>query len=139
MAAADVRERLTQLLVNSYAPYSHMRFACILETQNGRKYEGVNVENASFGATVCAERNALHAAITQGDQTFTTLYLMTDARKPMMPCMLCKQSFTEFFTENVRFVLMTKCGQQRDYMYEQILQGLFSKDDFFHKRSVSPS
>ena len=54
-----MKEKLLELHKNSYAPYSNYHFACIVETKNGNLYEGVNVENASFGATVCAERNAI--------------------------------------------------------------------------------
>ena len=54
-----MRERLEKLLESSYAPYSNMHFACIVETKDGNFYEGVNIENASYGATVCAERNAI--------------------------------------------------------------------------------
>ena len=61
-----MKEKLIKLLDNSYAPYSKMHFACIVETKNGNFYEGVNVENASFGGTICAERNAINNAISHG-------------------------------------------------------------------------
>ena len=58
-----MRERLENLLENSYAPYSNMHFACIVETKSGNFYNGVNVENASYGATICAERSAIVSEI----------------------------------------------------------------------------
>ena len=53
-----MREKLEKLLDNSYAPYSNMHFACIVETKNGNFYEGVNIENASYGATIWNMRNS---------------------------------------------------------------------------------
>ena len=68
-----MREKLEKLLDNSYAPYSNMHFACIVETESGNFYEGVNIENASYGATVCAERNAIFNAVSHGERKFKAL------------------------------------------------------------------
>ena len=76
-----MKDKLLKLLENSYAPYSHMNFACIVETKNGNFYEGVNIENASYGATVCAERNAIFNAVSHGEKEFKTLYLI----RPYLP------------------------------------------------------
>ncbi len=124
-----MREKLEKLLENSYAPYSNMHFACIVETKNGNFYEGVNIENASYGATVCAERNAIFNAVSHGEKEFKTLYLMTSSDDICYPCNLCKQVFLEFFDENVIFNIMTKSGKMEILGYEKLMNTTFTKED----------
>lgn len=124
-----MRERLEKLLENSYAPYSNMHFACIVETKNGNFYEGVNIENASYGATVCAERNAIFNAVSHGEKEFKTLYLMTSSDDICYPCNLCKQVFLEFFDENVIFNVMTKSGKMEILSYDKLMNTTFTKED----------
>ena len=124
-----MREKLEKLLENSYAPYSNMHFACIVETKNGNFYEGVNIENASYGATICAERNAINNAISHGECEFKALYLMTSSDEICYPCNLCKQTFLEFFDKNVLFNIMTKNGKMEVMTYDKIMMTTFTKED----------
>ena len=88
-----MKEKLIKLLDNCYVPYSKMHFACIVETESGNFYEGVNVENASYGATVCAERNAIFNAVSHGERKFKALYLMTSSDEICYPCNICNRLF----------------------------------------------
>ncbi len=124
-----MKEKLEKLLNNSYAPYSNMRFACIVETKNGNFYEGVNVENASYGRTICAERNAINNAIGHGEKDFKALYLMTSSEELCYPCNICKQTFLEFFDGNELFNIMTKSGKMKVLTYKEIMNTTFSKGD----------
>ncbi len=124
-----MKEKLIKLLDNSYAPYSNMHFACIIETKSGNFYEGVNIENASYGATICAERNALNNAISHGEREFSVLYLMTSSNQICYPCNLCKQSFLEFFDSHVVFNIMTKSGKEEVLTYEEVMNTTFTKED----------
>ncbi len=124
-----MKEKLEKLLNNSYAPYSNMRFACIVETKNGNFYEGVNVENASYGGTICAERNAINNAIGHGEKDFKALYLMTSSEELCYPCNICKQTFLEFFDGNELFNIMTKSGKMKVLTYKEIMNTTFSKGD----------
>ena len=124
-----MKEKLIKLLDNSYAPYSKMHFACIVETKNGNFYEGVNVENASFGGTICAERNAINNAISHGEREFSSLYLMTDSKDICYPCNICKQSFLEFFDNDVIFNIMTKDGKMKVMDFTSIMKTIFTKED----------
>ena len=124
-----MREKLEKLLENSYAPYSNMHFACIVETKNGNFYEGVNIENASYGATICAERNAINNAISHGECEFKALYLMTSSDEICYPCNLCKQTFLEFFDKNVLFNIMNKNGKMEVMTYDKIMMTTFTKED----------
>lgn len=124
-----MKEKLIKLLENSYAPYSKMHFACIVETKDGNFYEGVNIENASYGATICAERNAINNAVSHGEREFKALYLMTSSEDICYPCNLCKQTFLEFFDENVIFNVMTKNGKMEIKTFEEIMNTKFTKED----------
>jgi cytidine deaminase len=124
-----MKEKLEKLLNNSYAPYSNMRFACIVETKNGNFYEVVNVENASYGGTICAERNAINNDIGHGEKDFKALYLMTSSEELCYPCNICKQTFLEFFDGNELFNIMTKSGKMKVLTYKEIMNTTFSKGD----------
>jgi len=128
-----MKEKLIKLLDNSYAPYSNMHFACIVETKDGNFYEGVNVENASYGATVCAERNAVFNAVSHGEKEFKTLYLMTSSDNICYPCNLCKQVFLEFFDKDVIFNIMTKSGKMEILSFEKLMNTTFTKEDIVWK------
>ena len=124
-----MREKLEKLLENSYAPYSNMHFACIVETKSGNFYEGVNIENASYGATICAERNAINNAVSHGEREFSALYLMTSSNEICYPCNLCKQTFLEFFDNNVVFNIMTKSGKMEVMTFKEVMNTTFTKED----------
>ena len=124
-----MKDRLLKLLDNAYAPYSNMKFACIVESADGEFFEGVNVENASFGGTICAERNAINSAVANGKTKFKALYLMTSSEDICYPCNICKQTFLEFFDENVIFNIMTKEGNMKVLTYNEIMNTVFSKGD----------
>ena len=124
-----MKDKLSELLKNSYAPYSNYHFACIAETKNSNLYEGVNVENASFGATVCAERNAIFNAVSHGEKEFSALYLMSDKDNILYPCNLCKQVMLEFFDKDVIFNIMNKNGDSKVLTFDELMRTTFSRDD----------
>ena len=95
-----MEESLKRLLKNSYSPYSGFRVAAICLMKDGKSFGGVNIENASYGATICAERVAIDTAIasgyTKGD--FSRLYVMCDSEKISSCCFICRQVISEFFS-----------------------------------------
>ena len=127
-----MKDKLLKLLENSYAPYSNMHFACIVETKNGNFYEGVNIENASYGGTICAERNAITNAITSGytKKDFTKLYIMSDAKEGSMPCFMCRQVINEFFLPTSEVIIMNKEGRERRFLVKDICPYPFLESDF---------
>lgn len=124
-----MKDKLIKLLENSYAPYSNYHFACIVETDKGNFYNGVNVENASFGATICAERNAINSAISAGDKNIKAIYLMTDKNEILYPCSICKQTFLEFLNDEVIFNIMTKSGKTEVLTFKELLTKNFTKEN----------
>jgi cytidine deaminase len=81
---------------NAHAPYSGFPVGAAILAADGRVYTGVNVENASIGLSVCAERNAIAKAISEGVTEFVRMAIVTDAPEPTMPCGVCRQVIWEF-------------------------------------------
>lgn len=93
-----------EILKNSYSPYSKIRIASVVLSESGKIAAGVNVENASYGLTVCAERAALFKAISQGEQKFKTIIIYSEDTDPI-PCGACLQVMAEFFDGNEQVII----------------------------------
>ena len=81
---------------NAHAPYSNFRVGAALRSTSGRIFGGCNVENATYGLTICAERVAIFKAISEGERGFSAITVVTDTEKLTPPCGACRQLIWEF-------------------------------------------
>lgn len=126
-----MQEKLEKLLKNAYTPYSHFNVAAILVTNDNVEFSGVNVENASYGATICAERSAIVNAVSKGytKGDFKELYVMNSSDKPVTPCFMCRQVLVEFFNSNSKVTCMSLSGEENIYTVSQLCPAPFTEED----------
>lgn len=126
-----MKEELIKLLDKAYAPYSKFQVGAIIEMNDGKFIPGVNVENASYGATICAERNAITTAISMGYKKgdFKNIYVMVSGSKLSTPCFMCRQVIVEFFSKDSKIILMGKNGDKEEYLVSDICPYPFSEED----------
>lgn len=124
-------ELLKENLKNSYAPYSNFHVSAVLVTDSGKKYTGVNIENASYGATVCAERVAILKAISEGENpsSFKEIHIISDGGKKAMPCFICRQVFAEFFRDDIEIYVYDNALNVSKYSLLDVCPNPFSKED----------
>lgn len=103
---------------NAYAPYSGFKVGAALLTEDGRVYSGVNIENSSYGATICAERTAFVKAISEGEKQFTAIAVYAEGEEAI-PCGICRQFMYEFAPE-----IMIITGTSRDELNVRTLTEL---------------
>ena len=111
---------------NSYSPYSSCRVGAALRTVDGAIYVGCNVENASYGATICAERAAILAAVgAQGKLKIAEMLVLSDASPPWPPCGECLQVIAEFAAANTLVHCANEAGEWRSTTFERLLPQAF--------------
>ena len=103
----------------AYAPYSKFLVGAAVRAESGKIYTGCNVENASYGLTVCAERNALFSAVGAGERKFTALCVVGDTEEPISPCGACRQVMAEFKVPCI--ILANLKGDVKEYTLEELL------------------
>lgn len=104
----------------AYAKYSQFKVGAALLTTEDKVYLGCNVENISFGLTMCAERVAVGAALTDGSADFSLIAIIADSKEPVMPCGACRQVLAEF-SPSLRIVSSTLGGQTADFRLDELL------------------
>lgn len=117
--------RLAQ--ANSYSPYSNYKVGCALLAKDGRIFTGTNVENSSYGGTICAERVAFTKAVSEGCREFELLVVTTEAEFPAPPCGICRQFMGEFLGADVAIVLFGKDDCERRFRMGELFPYPFSE------------
>ena len=113
-----------QVQPNAYAPYSHFFVGAALLTAGQNVYTGVNVENSSYGLTVCAERNAVFKAISEGDNQFEAIAVAGSAEGFTYPCGACLQVLAEF-NPQIRVIVCDSQDNIRIHSLTELLPQMF--------------
>lgn len=95
---------------NAYTPYSHFNVGAALLAKSGEIYVGCNVENATYGATNCAERTAIFSAVAAGEQDFSAVAIFADSDIFPYPCGICLQVMSEFCSPDFEIIVANKTG-----------------------------
>lgn len=126
-----MREKLLKLLENSYSPYSHFKVASIVIMKDGKEFNGVNVENAAYGSSICAERSAILSAISNGYKKydFKKLYVMCDSPKVSTSCFACRQVISELFEKDVEVTFYSNMGEELTLKVSELCPYPFDESD----------
>lgn len=125
------KEMLQKVLENSYSPYSKFRVSAqIVEEISEKSFYGCNVENASFGATVCAERSAISNMIVELGKSakIKEVHIISDMKEPVSPCGICRQSLAEFSTKSTRvFCHSADFSKSKVFLIHDLLPEAFTE------------
>lgn len=124
-------EKLKELLKNSYAPITDFPVSACVVMNDGTKFYGVNVEDASTRAGVCAERNAIFNAVTNGykKNDFKEVHVMVGSGKIGTPCFVCRQMILEMFPIDAKVYCYSTNGDMKKYTVRELCPYPFSEDD----------
>ena len=109
----------------AYAPYSNFRVGVAILGTSGKVYVGCNVENASYGMTMCAEQGAISAAVVSGERSFTHMALITDSPHAESPCGACRQVLSEF-APDLQILSVGSEGTEERWKLEELLPMAFT-------------
>lgn len=117
-----------EAMEHAYVPYSHFKVGAALLAKDGRVFKGCNVENASYGATNCAERTAIFKAVSEGCREFEAIAIVASSGDLVPPCGICRQVLAEFMPEG-KVVLDSEEKGMVTYLVRELLPyGFGSKD-----------
>jgi cytidine deaminase, homotetrameric len=123
--AFDAREK-------AYAPYSRFTVGVALLTENGRIFCGINIENASYGATVCAERVAIYKAVSEGEIALKSIAIVGgrgDQTEFCSPCGICRQVMAEFAGDDFEIILATSEDEYKIFTLGELFPEAFSREN----------
>ncbi len=123
----ELIEKAKEASLNAYAPYSGFRVGAALESASGKVWTGCNVENASYGLTMCAERVAVFKAVSEGVATFKRIVIYSpDSEDFITPCGACRQVLAEFDDGNMEVVMCNSKGVFKTAKLSELLPMSFS-------------
>ena len=111
---------------SSYAPYSHFKVGAAILTEEGLVYTGCNVENASYGATICAERTAAVKAVSEGYIKFSKVAIVSSEGTYTYPCGVCRQFLSEFMTKDSVIIVEDEKEGIKEVPFKELLPLSFS-------------
>lgn len=114
---------------NAYVPYSDFSVGAAVQTETGELVGGFNIENASYGATNCAERTAIFCALQQGSRKIKAIAVTGDPNSYTYPCGICRQVMAEFGDHDMMVIVAKSATDYKLHTLEEILPGAFTKTD----------
>ncbi|PSL41207.1 cytidine deaminase [Planomicrobium soli] len=129
MEKQQLMEQAITARSKAYVPYSNFPVGAALLTADGKVYQGVNIENAGYSMTNCAERTAMFKAVSEGDLKFAALAVAADTEGPVSPCGACRQVLAEFCSPEMPVYLTNLKGDVQETTVSELLPGAFSTED----------
>ena len=126
MRETELIEKARRVRLKAYAPYSNFKVGAALLTESGKVYTGANVENSTFGLTVCAERVAVFEAVSRGEKNISKIAVVADKDPPITPCGACRQVLSEF-AKDLKIVCANLKGKVERYSLKELLPEAFEK------------
>lgn len=123
----ELIELAKQVRELAYAPYSKFKVGAVVESRDGRIFTGCNVENSSYGLTMCAERNALGKAIAEGARDFVRIAVIADAHAPVPPCGACRQVISELCGRQTEIIMVNLNGTIETHTIDELLPEAFDR------------
>lgn len=120
----ELIKKATNAIDKAYSPYSKYSVGAAVKTKDGKIYDGCNIENASYGLTVCAERVALFKAISEGQKNIEEISIVIDDDILPSPCGACRQVISEL-APDAKISLATKDGLYKEYTIDELLPNAF--------------
>ena len=126
MDTKTLRTKAIESAAKAYSPYSNAKVGCALETTDGSIFTGCNVENASYGGTVCAERVAILKAVSEQKMKLKKIYVYTIEGWP--PCGLCRQVMSEFADTDLEVIMGDETGKETTMKFSDLMPLSFTPD-----------
>ncbi len=137
MLKKEIKEKMfnkaLEVQKNAYVPYSKFPLGAAILTIDGSIYTGVNIENAAYGLTNCAERSAIFAAVTEGHRNIEAVLIVSSTEEPVPPCGSCRQVINEFADGEIEIIMMTEKGKEITMTSTELLPGAFSNSSMEKK------
>lgn len=127
----ELRDHAIAASKKAYSPYSHACVGSALITSNGKIYSGCNIENSSYGGTVCAERVAIFKAISEEKITIKKIYVYTKEGWP--PCGMCRQVMSEFADRDLEVIIGDESGKESVIKFSDLMPLSFTPDKLLNK------
>ena len=120
MTRDELKSAAVSMLEKAYCPYSHFPVGAALECGDGTIFTGCNVENAAYPAGICAERNAIFHAVSEGHTRFRRIVIAGKSNDFCIPCGMCRQVMREF-SADLEIICLNGAGEEKTFTLEQLL------------------